>query len=247
MTARAAGKSAPVPGADDPHLSRGEQAYRKLRGAIQAGTLKPGTRLREAELATWLGSSRTPVREALGRLQSEGLVVHEPRRGMVIAELDYSMVAELYVMREVLEGTAAALAARHASDVEIAALREIADRDPLLQGNPLRLAHNNRLFHEALYRSAHNRYLLKTLNSLRESMALLGQTTLALNGRAEVAIHEHEAVISAIERHDPQAAEAAARAHIRAAYRSRLRLMFDAEETSRLLPPESGANQEPTA
>lgn len=157
-------------------------------------------------------------------------MVRDPHRGMIIAELDQGMVTELYVMREVLEGTAAHLAARHASDVEIATLRQIADRDRQIGEDPARLAQNNRMFHEALYRSAHNRYLLKTLHSLRESMALLGQTTLSLAGRSETAIEEHEAIVSAIERHDPQGAEEAARAHIRGAYRSRLRLIFEAAD-----------------
>ena len=100
-------------------LPRSERAYQQLRGAIQAGQLLPGTRLREVELAESLGLSRTPVREALSRLESEGMVVNEPNRGMMVTRLDASMVSELYVMREVLEATAAALAARHAPDVEI--------------------------------------------------------------------------------------------------------------------------------
>lgn len=217
----------PFNGGDQPALSRGEEAYQKLQEAIQSGALKPGTRLRENELAEWLGSSRTPVREALNRLQTEGLIVQEPRRGMIIAELDHNMVAELYVMREVLEGTAARLAARHASDVEIAMLREIADRDKTLNDDPVKLAKNNRLFHETLYRAAHNRYLLKTLSMLRESMALLGQTTLTVPGRSMTAFEEHDAVVSAIERHDAAAAEDACRSHIRAAYRARMKLMFE--------------------
>jgi DNA-binding GntR family transcriptional regulator len=208
-------------------LSRGEEAYQKILEAIQSGALKPGARLREVELAQWLGSSRTPVREALNRLQTEGLAVQEPRRGMIITELDHSMVSELYFMRELLEGAAARLAARHASDVEIAMLRDIADRDKAYGDNPIRLVKNNRLFHETLYRASHNRYLLKTLSMLRESMALLGKTTLSLPGRSSTAFEEHNALVSAIERHDAVAAEEASRAHIRAAHRARMKLMFE--------------------
>jgi DNA-binding GntR family transcriptional regulator len=215
-------------GNNQPALTRGEDAYQKLQEAIQSGTLKPGTRLRENELAEWLGSSRTPVREALNRLQTEGLIVQEPRRGMIITELDHNMVAELYIMREVLEGTAARLAGRHASEVEIAMLREIVERDKAADNDPIKLAKNNRLFHETLYRSSHNRYLLKTLNMLRESMALLGQTTLTLPGRSQAAFEEHNAIVTAIERHDVDAAEEMCRAHIRSAYRSRMKLMFEA-------------------
>jgi DNA-binding GntR family transcriptional regulator len=209
---------------------RSEQTYNALRDAIQTGKLKPGTRLREVELAEWLGMSRTPVREALNRLESDGLIMNEPHRGMVVTELDRRMIGELYVMRQVLEGTAAALAARHASDEEIAALRQIANRDEDIGDDPKRLAANNRLFHKTLYQSAHNRYLLKTLNTLRESMALLGDTTLALPGRSKTALKEHQAIIAAIEDHDPVAAEEATVAHIKEAYRSRLRLAYNIDE-----------------
>jgi DNA-binding GntR family transcriptional regulator len=211
---------------EQPSLSRGEEAYQKMLEAIQSGALKSGTRLREVELAEWLGISRTPVREALNRLQTEGLVAQEPRRGMIIAELDHSMVSELYFMREVLEGTAARLAARHASDVEITVLRAIADRDKT-SDDPVKLLKNNRLFHEALYRAAHNRYLLKTLSALRESMTLLGQTTLTLPGRSGSAFEEHDALVAAIEKHDAAAAEESSRTHIRAAHRARMKLMFE--------------------
>jgi DNA-binding GntR family transcriptional regulator len=210
--------------------SRGDEIYRRLLDAIQSGALSPGTPLRELKLAETLGTSRTPVREALARLEGDSLVVRHPSRGTMIAELDHTMVEELYVMREVLEGTAAALAARRASDGEIVALRQIADRDRQADRDPERLAKNNKLFHQALYRSAHNRYLLKSLSVLRDAMALLGQTTLSLTGRSDTAIEEHVALVTAIERHDPVAAEAEARAHIRAAYRSRLHLMLLADE-----------------
>jgi len=217
------------PAGDEDRLASGERAYRRIHEAIQAGQFKPGTRVRETEVAAWLGLSRTPVREALGRLESQGLLVHEARRGLTVAELDHQMVTELYLMREVLEGTAAALAARHASDAEIAALWDMVKADRALGGDVARLAHNNRLFHDALYRGSHNRYLIRSCNSLRESLALLGPTTLALDQRSETALDEHEAVVSAIERHDPKAAEEAARAHIRNAHRLRLRLMFELE------------------
>jgi len=207
-------------------VSRGDQAYTFIVEGIQSGRLKPGTRLREIELAEMTGLSRTPVREALSRLQLEGLLTTDAARGLIVTELDYSMTSELYAMREVLEGTAARLAARHASDVEIDFLREINARDALLT-SPEALAANNRLFHETLYRCAHNRYLVKTLNTLQESMMLLGQTTLATPGRAETSRAEHGAIVEALARRDPDEAEKAARAHIIGAYRIRLDQLFD--------------------
>ena len=213
------------PGAS--RASRGDHAYQQLFEAIESGSLKPGTRLREIEISEWVGASRTPIREALGRLEGEGLIARDPSRGMIVAELDHGMVAELYDMREVLEGTAAGLAARHASDAEIDALREIAQRDREMGDDPARLSRANRLFHEAMFRCAHNRFLMRAVNTLRQSMVLLGQTTLGIAGRAETARREHGAIIEAIARHDAEAATAAARAHIRAAYRARLGLMLE--------------------
>lgn len=219
--------SPPLPLPEKASVPRGELVYRQIRDAIQSGGLTPGTRMREVELAQWLGTSRTPVREALGRLLNDGLVANDPNRGMIVTELDHQMVDELYVMREVLEGTAAGLAARHATEAETVLLRRLAERDRTIGDNPAELSSNNKAFHDALYQSAHNRYLLKTLSTLRESMALLGHTTLALPGRSGTAIDEHDEIVSAIERRDAAAAEAAARSHIRAAYRARMQILFE--------------------
>jgi DNA-binding FadR family transcriptional regulator len=123
--------------------------------------------------------------------------------------------------------TAARLAARHASDVEISMLRDLVNRDKEFADDPVRLARNNRLFHDALYRAAHNRYLLKTANLLQESLALLGQSTLTLAGRAGNTVEEHDTIVTALENHDPDAAEAACRAHIRSSHRARIQLMFE--------------------
>lgn len=207
-------------------VTRSDQAYQFIVEGIQSGRLAPGTRLRETDLAEKTGLSRTPIREALSRLQLEGLLTMDATRGLIVTELDHSMASELYAMREVLEGTAARLAARHASDVEIDFLREVNIRDAQLTTAEA-LAANNRLFHETLYRCAHNRYLVKTLNTLQESMMLLGRTTLAAPGRAETSRAEHAAIVEALARRDPDAAEHAARAHIIAAYRIRLEQLFD--------------------
>jgi DNA-binding GntR family transcriptional regulator len=229
MKNKAPAKSAPSARRQggDVSLTRGEEAYQRIMDAIRSGALSPGARMREVEVAEWLGSSRTPVREALNRLQTEGLVVQEPRRGMIIAEMDSARMSEVYFMREVLEVTAARLAARHAADVEVSMLRDFVNRDKEFVNDPARLAKSNRLFHDALYRAAHNRYLLKTANLLQESLALLGPSTLSVAGRAANMIEEHDALVSAIERHDPDAAEAASRAHIRSSHLTRIQLMFE--------------------
>ncbi|MGH8843694.1 MAG: GntR family transcriptional regulator, partial [Advenella sp.] len=128
--------------ANDRGVTLSDQAYNYIVQSLENGSLPPGTRLRETELAADIGLSRTPIREALNRLMSEGLVTNDPKRGLIITELDQNMVGELYEMRRVLESTAAALAARHATDVEIAVLRQIIDRDETLD-DPASLSYNN--------------------------------------------------------------------------------------------------------
>lgn len=209
-------------------VPRGEAAYRGIRRAIQEGRLKPGDRLREIELARQVGLSRTPVREALRRLQAEGLVVHDAARGVVVAELDYSMVTELYFMREVLEGTAARLAAQHASEVEISILDELCQQYEAALGDELTLTACNRRFHETLYRCSHNRYLLNMVTVLHDALSLLGSTTLGSPERAAETLREHRDVVAAIRARDPDAAEQALRLHIRTAQKTRMRMLFAA-------------------
>ncbi len=200
----------------------GQQAYDRLLDQIQDGSLKPSERVVEEEIASRLGISRTPVREALQRLEAEGLLVHESRKGLAIATLDHQMVVELYRMREVLEGAAAAFAAQQASGDEIGVLTELCAIERGLLHDPSQGARHNRRYHQALYRTAHNRYLLKTLNSLTTALALLGNFTRQIEGRSEQTWQEHSAIAAAIASRDPAAAEAAARAHVRAAQRARL-------------------------
>jgi DNA-binding GntR family transcriptional regulator len=207
-------------------LPRGEAAYRYIRKAIQDGQLKPGERLREIELAKQIGLSRTPIREALSRLEAEGLVAHDPTRGVVVAELDYSMVTELYYMREVLEGTAARLAAQHASDVEISILDDLCEQYEAALNDGAALALSNRRFHETLYRCSHNRYLLNMVTVLHDALSLLGGTTLGNPERAAETLREHRAVVAAIHARDAESAEQALRAHIRSAQKVRMQKLF---------------------
>ncbi len=208
------------------HGARGQHVYRKLRDAIQSGELKPGQRVMEIEVADWLHVSRTPVRDAMRRLESEGMMQHEPRNGLVVARLDRQAVMELYVMRETLEGTAAQLCARHASDMEVLELLDLVERERALQGDYDALARHNRLFHEAVHRGAHNRYLEKSLITVSDSMGLLGESQMRLPQRAQEALNEHTEIAHAIQRHDAEAAAEAARKHVRAAQRERMTRLF---------------------
>ena len=222
-------KTTAVAGNGEAQSGRGSQgglAYQKLREALRNGVLKPGDRIIEASIAEQLDISRTPVREAIGRLESEGLLEYGPRAGLVVTNLDRRAVGELYEMREVLEGTAARLFTRHASDVEVQHLLEFVKEEQQLQGNSEELANHNHQFHVQIHRGAHNRFLEKALAAVNSSLWLLGQSQMFLPHRAKAALAEHTELAKAIQKRDPDLAEAVARKHVRSAQIERLRTLF---------------------
>jgi len=208
------------PAPTEPAGSLADRAYGLFREGLRTGTFRPGQRLLETELADQLGMSRTPVREAIRRLQSEGLIAHLAARGLCVAAYDAAQVDELYVMREALEGTAARLAAQHAGRPEIVLLQRMLEQESDLAGEAA--AEHNRRFHRALHQAAHNRYLLRSLSAISDALLLLGPTTLEAPGRAAAARTEHARIVAAITARDADGAEAAARAHIAAAHEARL-------------------------
>lgn len=210
--------------ADESEMPQGQGAYRRLLEDIRSGTLAPGARLRETELAERLGISRTPVREAIRQLETDGLVVHLPRQGATIRSLDHAEVVELYEMRAVLEGTAARLAARAASDIELA---ELVALNAELEQAPVGAAARelNRVFHRTLIDAARNRFLIKSMSALQKTLLILGPTTLADPDRAISAVAEHAAVLAALRARDGAGAETAMRAHVEAALSARIRGM----------------------
>src|SRR3954453_11466287 len=104
---------------------RNQWAYERLHEAIREGAIEPGQRVMETDISAWLRVSRTPVREALRRLQAEGLLEHAAGGGLAVAVYDLRAIAEFYAMRESLEGTAAALAASNADATELGILPAI--------------------------------------------------------------------------------------------------------------------------
>jgi DNA-binding GntR family transcriptional regulator len=206
--------------------SRGVKAHQILREAIATGRLKPGARVLESELATLLEMSRTPVREAIATLEAEGLVSVDGARGRVVTKLDYQSMMELYAVREVLEATAAGLAARNASDMEILALRDMVELEEQMLHDGGKLAEHNRRFHEAIYYCSHNRYILRMLEYIQTGMLLLGQVARVGDERRETALREHRAIVAAIEERDPAAAETAVRHHVRQAQQARIKMLL---------------------
>lgn len=209
------------------NLPQGQSAYDRLLEDIRLGALPPGARLREVELAARLGLSRTPVREAIRRLEADGLVEHLPRQGASLRRLSYAEVMELYEMRAVLEGTAARLAARAASDLELRELSEI-NAEMIASSDPADISRLNRQFHAALINSAKNRYLKRAIGAMARTLLILGPSTLYDPARSKSAAEEHEVLLQALYARDGVAAETQMRAHIEAAHRIRLRQLRDA-------------------
>jgi DNA-binding GntR family transcriptional regulator len=210
-----------------PHSQHGQKdAYVLVLEAIDMGEFQPGDRLVESELAERFGVSRTPIREALQRLETQGVVARDGR-SLVVSSLDHDQLGELYVVRAELEGLAARLAARHAAPEEVRVLWDMARKDRELVDRPELLARANRRFHRQIHLASHNRYLIQQLEMVHRSMALLATTSLAAEGRGPKALEEHEAIVRAIEARDGDAADAAIRAHISHAFETRLKLNAD--------------------
>jgi len=200
-----------------------KDAYSLLLEAIDVGEFKPGDRLVESDLAEKFGVSRTPIREALQRLETQQLLARDGR-SLIVASLDHNQLAELYVVRAELEGLAARLAAQHATDEEVRVLRDMVTEDKKVTGDASTLARANRRFHHQLHLASHNRFLVQQLNLVHQSMALMETTSLAVEGRGETAMNEHAAIVAAIEARDEDAAQRALKNHISQAFVTRLKL-----------------------
>ena len=156
-------------------------------------------------------------------METQSLLTRDGR-SLIVASLDHTQLADLYVVRGELEGLAARLAARHATPEEVRVLRDMLEADRALVGDPAALSRANRRFHRQIHLASHNRFLIQQLDLVHRSMALLATTSLSAEGRGRGTIEEHEAIVRAIEAGDGEAADAALRQHISRAFATRLRL-----------------------
>ena len=207
----------------NPDMSQGEIAYAKLLAAIRNGGFAPGDRLRETDVATRLKLSRTPVREALRRLEAEGIVEHRPRLGAIIRQLSHGELVELYEMRSVLERTAAEMAAKHASPAEIAALRDL--NTTLASSDPAEAAALNQDFHRGIYLATRNRFLMDAARALNNALMLLGPTTLDDQARIAEVSAQHTAILDAIAAGEVEHAGKAAETHLQTSLIHRLKVL----------------------
>ena len=199
-----------------------KDAYSLILEAIDVGVYKPGDRLVESDLADRFGVSRTPIREALQRLETQSLLTRDGR-SLIVSSLDHSQMAELYIVRAELEGLAANLAAKHATSEEIKVLQDMVDSDRKIISDPSSLARSNRRFHKQIHLASHNRFLIKQLDLVHRSMALMATTSLAADGRGAVAVEEHQAIVTAIADGDSTEAQKKLRNHISVAFITRLK------------------------
>jgi len=199
-----------------------KDAYTMILEAIDGGVYHPGSRLVESELADRFGVSRTPIREALQRLETQSLLTSDGR-SLIVASLDHAQMAELYAVRQELEGLAARLAAQHAATEEVAVLHDMVEQDRALISDPEALARANRRFHHQIHLASHNRYLVQQLDLVYRSMTLMARTSLAAEGRGEAAMAEHAAIVDAIGARDGDRAADALKSHLSTAFRVRLR------------------------
>jgi DNA-binding GntR family transcriptional regulator len=193
-----------------------EAVYRALRHGIVHGQLAPGERLRSDALANELRVSRTPVREALRKLEAEGLVEHSGSR-LVVRALSEQDLTELFYVREALEGMAARLAAENATPSEIAEIRELLDDMETVRrrGALEMLRRLTGEFHQLVSRASHNNRLVRALTTLLDNVRKIQTSTLFGEGRAEQALQEHRQLLAAITAGDGERAELLARAHRR--------------------------------
>jgi DNA-binding GntR family transcriptional regulator len=209
---------------------RAESPYETLKNAILHGELGPGQPLVEANLAAWCNVSRTPVREALLRLEQDGLV-DRTDRGLVVRERSPEEIIDLYETRMILEATAGRVAAERRTDHDVRTLRRYLNRgEDVDVADPRAMVVANQQFHRAVWRASHNESLLDLLERLNLHLARYPETTLQYPGRWEQAWKEHAELIDAIEARDSERAHEVALRHFKEAREIRLAL-FDEDLT----------------
>ncbi|MGB1426049.1 MAG: GntR family transcriptional regulator [Paracoccaceae bacterium] len=199
--------------------------YQQLFAAIKNGGLRPGDRLLETDLARRFGVSRTPIREAIRRLETDGIVAHKPRVGAMIRVLSQQEIVELYEMRIVLEATAAQMAAKHTSKAEIHTLETMNAQMMQAASDPYKVVTLNRKFHACILSAARNRFLAQSHSSLSNSLILLGKTTLESSERVKDVVAQHDSIIAALKSGQAEIAAKMMRAHMEASLEHRLKAL----------------------
>ncbi len=210
-----------------------ELVFENVRQAIVKGVFAPGERLMEIQMADELGVSRTPVREAIRKLELEGFVVMIPRRGTYVANLSIKDINDVYEIRTSLDVLAAGLAAERIEPEEIAELnRLLLEISNASKHNDMEaIVKLDTDFHDVLYKASRNERLRNIINNLREQITGIRGVSMRYPGRMADTIEEHRALVDSIASRDSEKAQAAARIHLENAEHTLLTAM--AEETKK--------------
>ena len=193
-----------------------EAAFEKIKEAIIKGHFKPGEKLVEQTLAQEMGVSRTPVREAIRRLEAEGFVVSIPRKGVVVSRADKEEIVQLYSIRAELEGLAARWAIENADEDDIRKLDEAISRmeETAASGDLNGVVQSNALFHDAIAQASKSRILCTLLKTLQDNIQRFRFQSLHLPGRPEAALAEHKEIVAAIKEKKTEEADRLLKEHL---------------------------------
>jgi DNA-binding GntR family transcriptional regulator len=201
--------------------------YEELKSAIVDLRLAPGDPLREATLADQLGVSKTPIREALTRLEQEGLVETTSFKGAVVTGYSRQDLLEIYELRELLENAAARTAAESMAGADRDRLDRICRESRKLKKNhdAAGLAALISAFDDVLFEQVRNSRIRALIENLRAHLTRIGHLTAEIPGRIEASVDEHEKIVQAIAARDPELAERQMREHIRSVRDDQLRAL----------------------
>jgi len=191
------------------HQTLREKILETIRESILKGTLKPGEKVAEPELAERFGISRTPIREAFRQLESEGYLTVIPRKGAVVTSLSERDVSEFYAIKSILEGYAARLAAKLLTDKDIERLELINERLAQLarEGDVKTFFRIHNEFHELFIKAAGNEKLQELIEQVGMKFNRLRMASLSLPGRMEISVAEHDRIIGAFKRKNGEEAD----------------------------------------
>lgn len=198
------------------HRGLNEKVYQLLKDMIINGELSPGIRLQEDFLVEKIGTSKTPIKMALAKLENEGLILRVPRRGTYVTEINQEAARNVYLVREMLEALAARLSASNLTEEEMGYLRNLLLKmeDKLEQNKYRDFVTLDEEFHKIIIASAKHDLLSKILSDLFNIIKMFKLRSASLSGRTRKAFQEHKKLLSALERRDPNDSENAMREHI---------------------------------
>ncbi|MEE0752836.1 MAG: GntR family transcriptional regulator [Frisingicoccus sp.] len=218
------------------YLPLRDVVFYTLRQAILKGELEPGERLMEMQLAEQLGVSRTPIREAIRKLELEGLVLMIPRRGAIVAKITEKDLKDVLEVRASLERLSTKLACERMEEETIEELREAQEAfKAALRGDDITLqAQKDVEFHDVIYKSTNNLRLIQMLNNLREQMYRYRLEYLKDGTSHQKLVEEHEAIIEALSRRDTEETTNIMVGHVYNQEQAVMRKIHEAESTGPL-------------